>query len=128
MDDDTYYRLAHHEDGLVNHRLTWLLAGQPLLFLAYATAATVKQGQTEKLLSEDARQATLFWIPIAGIALSAAVWIGVWGAVLALMVLRNRRDAKIRHAGISDFTTFLGLVPPVAIPPTLIVVWWFLIR
>ena len=91
LDEDACHKLNHQEDALVNHRLTWLPAGQPLLFLAYATAATAKRGQNEELLSEAARQAALNWIPVAGIIMALAIWIGMWGAAVAMVKLHHPR-------------------------------------
>jgi hypothetical protein len=124
MDDKEYFELTHHEDNVINHRLTWLLAGQPLLFLAYVNASVAPIPVKQELL--PAHAAMLKWIPIVGIVMSLAIFVGVIGAACAMCVLKGRRASKV--AGVTGFTTILGLTPPFAIPLILIWAWWSVLR
>ena len=122
LDDKEYFELTHHEDGVINHRLTWLLAGQPLLFLAYVTVAgsTAQRpaGGYNRALDE-----ALIWIPRVGCGMATAVLLGVIGAALAIRKLTKLR-ATGHGAGVSFLTTLLGLTPPVAIPLLLAYAWF----
>ena len=125
MDDKDYYDLTHHEDNVINHRLTWLLTGQPLLFLAYVNASVAPIPKNDQLL--PAHAGMLKWIPVVGIVMSLAVFVGVIGAARAMWVLRSRRDSG-RVAGVTGLTTIVGLAPPFAIPLILICAWWSVSR
>ncbi|MFO0954753.1 MAG: hypothetical protein U0835_27040 [Isosphaeraceae bacterium] len=123
LGEEEYFRLTRHEDDVINHRLTWLLAGQPLLFLAYGNIVTAKLGVGEKLVEPGAVSAAREWIPLTGGLMALAVWFGVLGAVIALFKL-SRGRAAARHAGVSLFTTVLGLVPSLVIPWVFVLAWW----
>lgn len=123
LEESQYFELTRHEDQVINHRLTWLLAGQPLLFLAYVNAASVPIPANRQL--QPAHLAILKSIPFVGFAMAFAVFLGVLGAVLALFVLRTRRKSY-RFAGITGCSTILGLVPPVLIPLALMWAWFCL--
>jgi hypothetical protein len=125
LEEKDYWDLTHQEDGLINHRLTWLLTGQPLLFLAYATASTARKGANESLLGEEFARSLLYWAPVAGFTMSLTVWVAMIGVCRAMWLLRRRRSAHT-HAGVSDLTTFLGLVPAIIIPVVLALVWFAL--
>lgn len=121
LEETQYFELTRHEDHVINHRLTWLLAGQPLLFLAYVHAASAPIPANQPL--QPAHIAILRWIPFVGFAMAFAVLLGVTGAILALFVLRTRRKS-FKFAGITGYSTILGLVPPVLIPLALMWVWF----
>ena len=122
LTEEEYLKLSQHEDGLINHRLTWLLAGQPLLFLAYAHVIGLrKPGDNQPFQPEH--EAALSVIPWVGGLLAAGVFLGIVGAVIALQLLRNRR-ASGRVYGVSWFTTLLGICPPLLLPVVFMWAWW----
>jgi hypothetical protein len=123
LEENHFWDLAHFEDTVIYHRLTWLLAGQPLLFLAYATVVTAKTANGEQLvIPGPAISLAAKYLPWAGGFMAFFVWLGVLGAVLALIRLTERRKSR-RVAGVSLCTTVLGLVPPVLIPLLLAGIW-----
>jgi len=119
LSDDDYHALNHHEDNVINHRLTWLLAGQPLLFLAYVTAA-VKDPVDNN--TNSIQQTLLEQIPLLGILMSVLIFAGILGAAFAMWALASRRASS--GAGVTTPTTILGMVPPLTIPIVLCWVWW----
>ena len=82
LSEDDYFKLTHHEDGLIHHRLTWLLAGQPLLFLAYANVIGLrKPGDNQPFQPEH--EAAIRVIPWVGGLMAVGVFLGILGAVIA---------------------------------------------
>lgn len=113
------------ENDLINHRLTWLLAGQPLLLLAYANLVSVKVAQTEQFVAAGARQSAVYWLPWIGFGSALAVWTGVIAATVAFRIVTLRRPS--RRFGVHWATTITGFVPPLLIPP-LLMCGWLLVR
>ena len=127
LSEDEYFKLSQHEDNVINHRLTWLLAGQPLLFLAYSNVITTRVGKGEAMLDPEAYKHAAAVLPWVGGLLAFAVWLGVLGAVIALAVLRGRR-ASGKTAGVNWGSTILGLIPPLTVPLIFVVAWWRVAR
>ena len=123
LEEPEYFKLSHHEDDVINHRLNWLLAGQPLLFLAYANVITAKVGKDETIFDPVAYKHAAVMIPWLGGLLAFGVWLGVLGAVIALEVLRRHR-ASGKTPGVYGASTLLGLVPPFFVPIIFMMVWW----
>ena len=73
------HELWHHEDTLINHRLTWLLTSQSLIFVAYGWA----------LNSENGIKITKTIIKV-GLFTSSLIFIGLLAAILAQIVLRKK--------------------------------------
>jgi hypothetical protein len=152
----------HAEDELINHRVTWLLVSQGLLFSAYAalyyaraTALApisdlkdidnIKQTfPIKSIILEnidcdltDAAQV----IPIIGIATALAIWLSISGAVVAMGILHKnydnikknavRREVNLLHVeslGVSAFTSALGVIAPITIPPVFCITWGFVLH
>lgn len=75
-----------HEDNLVNHRLTWLLAVEGFLF-AVSTALFTSQN-----LTEDAKKILFFIIGIFGISFCITSFLGIRAAHNSLKILREKWD------------------------------------
>lgn len=109
------------ENELIHHRLTWLLAGQPLLLLAYANVSTTKLAPGERFISDATRGAMVEWIPFVGWWSSLAVLVGVIAAQIAFTIILLRPPKKT--FGVHWTTTVLGHIPPLAIPFICMVAW-----
>ena len=136
MDDKEYHELNHHEDNVVNHRLTWLLTGQPLLFLAYVNAAVAIASKNQNVcnctscVTEPTKvphqlTAMLYGIPVLGGVMSACILVGVVGAAYAMNELKKQRGKDF--AGIANWSTLMGMLPPMVIPLMLVLVWAFVL-
>jgi hypothetical protein len=104
------------ENDLIHHRLSWLLASQSLLFMAYASL----------LSSEDSREiavrvTAMKAISFLGLSSAVSVLIGVVGAIIAFVVICRKNN---RPLGVTLGTTILGFVPAVTIPLVSAIVWF----
>lgn len=120
--EQQYIKSADTENELINHRLGWLLAGQPLLFLAYANLVTAKLGGNEVFAADNTRKAAMTWVPLLGMGSALAVWIGVLGAIIAYFIITNRRPS--RKVGVHLATTLMGFAPAFFIPLLFAIGWW----
>jgi hypothetical protein len=119
-----YIRGSDAENKLINDRLTWLLAGQGLLFLAYGTLVTAKLGEKEAFAAEPARKAAMEWVPIIGLLSALVVWVGILGALIAIFVLSRRHSQQ--NTGVHIVTTLMGFTPAFFLPLLVAMGWWFI--
>jgi hypothetical protein len=123
VSDDSYFDHTRHEDILINHRLTWLFAGQPFLLMAYATIVTAKRNtEAERFLAPEHYERALHVIPVVGAFLAIGVFLGILGAASSLLTHTKNRSGKT--AGVSMRTTLLGLAPPTLLPWLFVWAWW----
>ena len=113
-----------HEDGLIVHRLSWLMASQSFLFTAYAIA----------LNGPPAAARLLDLMPLVGI-LSATL---VFGGILAALKAMRWIGATFEERGVTATALGLpalltpapirrfGLAAPVLLPPLFILAWAWL--
>ena len=128
MNKDAYDRLGHHEDDLVNHRLTWLLLSQTVLFAGFGQIVVAEK------IPEASKQAILTAIILVGGGSSVLIWLGVLGAVLAGLYLwkdtndhaRKQKTGEQIRLGVRWWTTWLGWTPPLTLPILFVCVWAFL--
>lgn len=120
--EEQYTKSADTENELINHRLGWLLAGQPLLFLAYANLVTAKLGANEQFPADQTRKVALAWVPLLGMGSALAVWVGVLGAIIAYFIITRRRPS--RKVGVHLVTTLMGFAPAFVIPLLFAIGWW----
>ena len=123
-----YYEFLSHqierEDGLVNNRLTWMVATQGLLFTAIALVA--RSNTTIPNLIETLTK----WLPVTGMFLSFACFLGVLGATIAINDLMKEWDllSKTYKGGPRPFggtiAASLGLVLRFSLPILLFAVWY----
>jgi hypothetical protein len=128
---DVLERKWAREDDLINQRLTWLMVSQTLLFSAYAAlyyaeATTFAAKCDLRDFNAKIEKANSF-IPLLGAVSSGAIWIAVFGAVSAMLMLWRRHE-KVRSPHhhpifVSRLTTCLGLVPALIIPLVFAFVW-----
>ena len=122
--EEDFYELTHHEDELINQRLTWLLTSQALLFAGYAVLVTKDKEKDKGLMAPEQFQAVLDWLPRLGMTISALILIGIIGAIIASLMLVKRYERP--HPGVSWVTTIFGWIPAVLFPIVFIVVWLLL--
>ncbi len=90
-----YYELTRdnikHEDGLVNYKLTYLLAAQALLFAAYGVAATeiTKNAMAGPSMKQALLERVIFWVPITGLAISVCTLLSLIGSMISLKDLSS---------------------------------------
>ena len=119
----TYDSLGHHEDTLVNHRLTWLLASQTLLFAGFG-AIVVAEG-----VAIEAKQKLLWTLAFIGITSSCIILIGLLGAIIASVHLWCDANKEIEQSnqrlrlGVRWWTTLMGWCPPVVLPLIFVIAW-----
>jgi hypothetical protein len=100
----------HAEDELINHRITWLLVSESLLFSAFAALyyaratalapfiiSSINFSDKQNVVRStiivrldcdlaDATQA----LPILGIIMSFLIWVSICGAIIAMQVLDDK--------------------------------------
>ncbi len=154
-----------HEDDLINNRLNWNFTIQGFLFLSWAYCfqklVDLKIGLAcrgsncpDQATIDKTIQVTreaMEYISFAGIAVSLLIFLGAWGAQLAIWRLhskwlkehpeykddlrRQTRDEKENEKAIlpglcgggSKLAFLLGLAPPISIPIVLICIWLVMI-
>ena len=128
LSEDEYFKLSQHEDSVINHRLTWLLASQPLLFLAYSNVIRTRVGKGEAMLDPEAYKHAAAVLPWVGGLLAFAVWLGVLGRGDRPGRYCEGRRASGKTAGVNWGSTILGLIPPLTVPLIFVVAWWRVAR
>lgn len=116
--EEDYFELSHHEDELINHRLTWLIGSQSLLFAGYAVLLAVEK---EKVSSIEQWQLALHWLPVLGISISSLILIGIVSAVIASCILKVRFSRAT--FGVHWATTWGGWLTALLFPVAFIVAW-----
>ena len=120
-----YYEFLSHqierEDGLVNNRLTWMVATQGLLFTAIALVA--RSNTTIPNLIETLTK----WLPVTGMFLSFACFLGVLGATIAIYDLKKEWKLLSYDGGPRPFggtiAALLGLVLRFSLPILFFTAW-----
>jgi hypothetical protein len=117
-----------HEDGLVNHRLSWLLVSQALLFAAFGSLSkpTVPGLGPAPEVFNKAMQL----IPVVGIAIAVMILAATVAACWAQHKLAVDYKNKIPgfELGVSTMTTLLGWSPSILIPIAFAASWAWLGR
>ena len=107
-----------HEDDLINHRLTWLLVSQALLFAAYGAILTTINNiciiQTQKIIN---------FLPIFGIILCFLILLSTGASTYYV----NKLGKKYVTLQQSQILILLGLVPPVGLPLAFIIAWVYIL-
>ena len=139
--EEAVFRQLAQEEGLINNRLSWLVASQSFLFTAYAIvlngASSPPALGGAVLLA--ARQAQLLRIiPALGLATCGLIYLGVLAGVRVMVLLR--RGLRPRHGGLATgrmtgppllpgtrTTHALGLAAPLLLPPLFLAAWAMLL-
>ncbi len=112
-----------HEDELINHRLSWLLVSQTILFAGYGLVSGGSDGEGYTLSSEALRIGGM--IPWLGLGTSLAILIGVGAAAWALWKLKKQYPNE--RLDVSTPTTILGWTCAGSLPVLFVVAWIVLI-
>ena len=118
-----------HEDHLVNHRQSWLLVSQALLFAAFGTLAKSDVRPTPLSCASSVMVTkALDAIPVAGIVVGIMVLIATSAACWAQYKLHAEYKGSIAdfQLGVSRQTTLLGWAPSILMPTAFISVWAWL--
>jgi len=102
------------EHELIHRRLTWLLTSETILFAAYGVAL----GKAPWFLEI---------VAIVGLAISAAVFVGIVASLLAKIHIwldfRNVPGNEKEPFWVRTWITFMGFAPDLALPIVFAVVW-----
>jgi hypothetical protein len=120
-----YFERGKHENELTNHRLTWLLASQTLLFAGYGVVLTSTLApKTKAELGQVAE--------MLGLCSALLIWLGIVASVFATIRLWQESNVELRGNNlplqIKWWTTWLGWSPPLLLPVLFGVAWFWLAR
>jgi hypothetical protein len=117
-----------HEDGLVNHRLSWLLVSQALLFAAFGSLSKPVAPGLPPV--PEVFNKAIQLIPVVGIAVAVIVLLAAGAACWAQHKLQVEYKNKIPgfELGVSTATTLLGWSPSILIPIAFAASWAWLGR
>lgn len=113
MDRDEYSRRMQFEHELIDRRLTWLLTSESILFAAFGFGL-------------DKSPAFLSVIAAVGLAISAAVFLGVTASLRAKYYIW--RDFRVPPYENEPFwvrtpLTYLGMIPDLSLPVIFAIAW-----
>jgi hypothetical protein len=112
MSDTTgFSNRLEFEHVLINRRLTWLLTTQSILFAAYGLATR----------ADKAAEVFLAVTPIAGIAVSGMIFIGILCGVFAKWY--TWQDSEKKEFGVRTWITILALLPDLMLPVVFALAW-----
>ena len=122
-----------HEDDLINHRLTWLLVAQTILFAGCATLlALLFDG--EHALSGCNREVVLHTvrvvIPWVGVAIAFSIGLGVAGALTSMHIIHRKANEELQGSfeyGIHWLPSVLGQIAGAFLPLLFVGVWLYLV-
>ena len=116
--EDQYKRLRdkwEHEDEVINHRLTWLLVSQTILFAGWG--ALLEMAQTTQNAEKIGR--LIQWVPFFGILTSLLILVSIVAATVAMVHLKSQ-NASIQA---DPKATKWGLFAPIGLPVVFIAAW-----
>jgi hypothetical protein len=121
-----------HEDDLINHRLTWLLVAQTILFAGCAPLLDLLF-DAEKKLEGCNRDVVLhvvkFVFPFVGIGIAACIGLGVAGAIVAMTLIHHYANREVAHSfeyGIHWLPSVMGQFAGIILPVLFAGIWLFL--
>jgi hypothetical protein len=126
-------RVVEHEDNLINHRFSWLIAAQSLLLAGWAQLSD-RTARTVPLHCEPATALRSYLaqdrIALVGLASALFTYVSIWAAIIALERLRTHEPMSpfqdpFRCPRLTSPTWRhrLGLLGPVAVPPAFAALW-----
>ena len=137
IDDVRFYTLIRsrleHEDNLVVHRLSWLMASQAFLFTAYAISASGLA--TAAGAGYGPLQGMFRLMPVVGLISTVLIWMGMVAALRAMAWLRSLYSARIKDEAALGVPPALsphefrmwGLAAPRFLPAIFVVAWLILL-
>jgi hypothetical protein len=113
-----------HEDNLINHRLTWLLATQTLLLGAYGL---LNQRITDWFFCPTTAQLLhlsflMAFLPWIGVSLAVILAIGIGAACVAMTILIDEAPAQAKPY-VHRYTTRAGWFTACAMPALFCAIW-----
>ena len=118
---EKYQHRLEFEHELINHRITWLLASQSLLFTAFALAP--KQNSSYNFLRI---------IAIVGPVLAFFIAVTILASYLAKFNARKILTEKTRQSkvqvGVKTWITVMAGVAELALPIVFIVAWTYILN
>lgn len=108
-----------HEDDLINHRITWLLLSQTLLFTAYGIFLQTAS-QPDHLASVDK---LIPIIPFIGFLICIII---MWSILTALVTMRCLRKQNEKIVAKSN-TGIGGFLPPILLPIVFLLSWIYVV-
>lgn len=108
-----------HEDLLINHRLTWLLASQTLLFAAYGVVLGI---EAKGILFQKIPK-IINTISFLGFGTAVLLLFSIASACLALHHLRTASEFQLV---VTNGTHWGGLIAPICLPISFMVAWAYL--
>ena len=116
-DNDYNINKRINEAALINHRITWLIASQSILFAGYAIL--VSSSKFESQLIQDITQVFVF----VGKSTALLIFVGIVAACLAVFFIWNDSHVQDPKRGLRICTTVAGLSPAVALPIVFFFAW-----
>ena len=122
-----------HEDDLINHRLTWLLVAQTILFAGCATLlAMLFNGEMaltgcNRHIVLQTVQSVLPWV---GFAIALSIGLGVAGALISMHIIHRKANEELQGSfqyGIHWLPSVLGQISGAFLPLLFAGVWLYLI-
>lgn len=122
-----------HEDDLINHRLTWLLVAQTILFAGCATLLALLFDR-DKALTGPNRAIVLHTVqvvlPWVGFAIAVSIGLGVAGALTSMHIIHRKANEELRGSfeyGIHWLPSVLGQISGAFLPVLFAGVWLYLV-
>jgi hypothetical protein len=122
-----------HEDDLINHRLTWLLVAQTILFAGCAPLLDLLF-DSEKKLKGCNREIVLFIVqsvfPWVGFGIAVSIGVGIAGAIIAMCFIHhyaNKERGNTFEYGVHWLPSILGQLAGGFLPVLFAVTWYSLI-
>lgn len=123
-----------HEDDLINHRLTWLLVAQTILFAGCATLLALLFG-SETTLTDHNRAIVLHTvsvvIPWVGVAIAFSIGLGVAGALTSMHIIYRKANEELQGSfeyGIHWLPSILGQIAGAFLPLLFVGAWLYLVH
>lgn len=125
-----------HEDNFINHRLTWLLTSQAIIFSAYGLV--LKFGGEDICCESNKFHYVLNVIPVPGIVTSILILLGISAAAYVIFKFwqndpeknqesSNENSHELYTEVVNKFTLSGGLVPPLLLPLCFTLAWGYIV-
>jgi|SRR5208337_3616544 len=112
------------EDDLINHRLTWLLYSQTILFAAYVVLLSIDTTGGSHAHAHKIDRIVLL-VPFFGLVLAFILTGGIIAAMVAQHKLNNNPKGFILN--VTPVLTFVGYVTAMAVPLLFLAAWCFVL-
>jgi len=125
---DEFYKYTlqniEREEGLIDHRISWMLTSQGFLFTALALLAKTN-GISPTIAALE------IMTPFVGLMVAILSFLGIHAAYLSirnLLTFQKRRDRWASYPGVTTrFASFLGRLCGYGLPLLFIIIWLILI-